>query len=246
MNYIFLTGLAGSGKSLLTSVISDSLEEDGWSVARVNLDPSAESIPYTPDYDIREFIDSKTIFERYGLGSNGALIFAMDLLAGNLQAFLPVLESLDLDFAVVDMPGQLEIFTFRESGPFLLKSISKEDKLVLFLSDVAASSDFQNFLLAEIMARILSFRTNSPTIHVINKTDVSPESVEKIKKFISIKNSNELKNINEKHLFNAYRHIQKITPETTHVFVSAKTKDNIWQIKAYITRAFKGGEDKRE
>ena len=61
MNYIFLTGLAGSGKSLLTSVISDSLEEDGWSVARVNLDPSAESIPYTPDYDIREFIDSKTI-----------------------------------------------------------------------------------------------------------------------------------------------------------------------------------------
>ncbi|MDP8023966.1 MAG: ATP/GTP-binding protein [Nitrososphaeria archaeon] len=246
MNYIFVTGLAGSGKSLLTSVLSDSLEDDGWGVARVNLDPSAETIPYTPDYDIREFIDSRTIYEKYGLGSNGALIFAMDLLAGNLQAFMPVLESFDLDFAVIDMPGQLEIFTFRQSGPFLLNSISREDKLVLFLSDITASFDFQNFILAEIMARVLSARTNAPTIHVINKVDVSPQDAERIRGFLEIKSADELNSLNEKHLFNAYKHIQRIAPETTHVFASAKTKENIWQIKAYITRAFRGGEDKKE
>lgn len=246
MNYIFVTGLAGSGKSLITSVLSDSLEEDGWGVARVNLDPSAETIPYVPDYDIRELIDSKTIYEKYGLGSNGSLIFAMDLLAGNLHAFLPVLESFDLDFAVVDMPGQLEIFTFRQSGPFLLNNISKENKLVLFLSDIIALFDFQNFISAEIMARILSARTNAPTIHAINKIDLSPQDTEKIKKYIEIKSPEELSSLNERYLFNAYRHIRKIAPETTHVLVSAKTKENIWQIKAYITRVFKGGEDRRE
>ncbi len=244
MNYIFLTGLAGSGKSLLTQVLSESLEEDGWSVAKINLDPSAENLPYEPDFDIKDLVDVRTVLERYGLGSNGALIFSMDLVAANLNALMIALENYDYDYALVDMPGQLEIFSFRQSGPFILNALAR-DKLILFLSDVVVSSDIYNFLMNEILARMISLRTKSPTIHIINKIDLGSEEAEKIKKFIS-KKPTEASDESEKSLLLAYKHIKNISPETTQLFISAKTKENVWQIKALVSRIFKGGEDKKE
>jgi len=81
MNAIFITGTAGSGKSLLTSRL------DQWYKARdnlaitLNLDPAVENLPYNPDIDIRDYIDINELKERYSLGPNGSIIMAYDLVA---------------------------------------------------------------------------------------------------------------------------------------------------------------------
>ena len=57
----------------------------------------------------------------YSLGPNGALIFANDLIASKLSNIQEEMDSTTADFAVVDTPGQIELFAFRESGPFIAK-----------------------------------------------------------------------------------------------------------------------------
>ncbi|MGC8568402.1 MAG: ATP/GTP-binding protein [Nitrososphaeria archaeon] len=244
MNYIIITGLAGSGKSLLTQSLSESLEEDGWSVLKANFDPSAENLPYTPDFDIKEFVDSRTVLDRYGLGSNGSLLLSMDLLLANLNVISPVLESYDYDYAILDMPGQLEIFAFRTTGPILLNSIA-QDKLIFFLSDVVVASDINNFLLLEMISRILALRMNATSIHVINKIDLDPDAEKRIREFERMARSQSQADVLQLNLFKAYRLMKKVAPASEVVFASAKTKENIWKLKAYVSRVFKGGEDKK-
>ncbi|MEM2955531.1 MAG: ATP/GTP-binding protein, partial [Nitrososphaerales archaeon] len=79
MFVIFIVGTAGSGKSLLTSTLVSWYTEKGTNAIAVNLDPGALELPYTPDVDVRNYIDLQTIMESYELGPNGALILASDL-----------------------------------------------------------------------------------------------------------------------------------------------------------------------
>ena len=57
MKAIFLTGTAGAGKTLLASKISEYYVRSGAFPAILNLDPGVESLPYSPDIDVRDFID---------------------------------------------------------------------------------------------------------------------------------------------------------------------------------------------
>ena len=54
-------------------------------VAVVNLDPGALKLPYSPDVDVRNYVDVGNIMEKYGLGPNGALIMAADLIADEIE-----------------------------------------------------------------------------------------------------------------------------------------------------------------
>ncbi|RJS78636.1 GTPase, partial [Candidatus Bathyarchaeota archaeon] len=73
---VFFIGTAGSGKSLLTAAFSKWLKMTKQDVAVVNLDPGALTLPYSPDVDVREYIDVTNLMEEYNLGPNGALIMA--------------------------------------------------------------------------------------------------------------------------------------------------------------------------
>ena len=81
MKVIFVTGTAGAGKSLLTSKIKEYYTKNGTFPITLNLDPGVGSLPYSPDIDVRDYIDLNTIMEKYQLGSNGSLIMANDLIA---------------------------------------------------------------------------------------------------------------------------------------------------------------------
>ena len=81
MKSIFVTGTAGSGKSLLTSRLHDYYTKNGAFSSILNLDPGVESMPYAPDVDVRDHVDLVSIMKQYDLGPNGALIMASDLIA---------------------------------------------------------------------------------------------------------------------------------------------------------------------
>ena len=57
MKTIFVSGTAGSGKSLLTSKLLEHYTNSGVFAAVLNLDPGVESMPYTCDVDVRDYVD---------------------------------------------------------------------------------------------------------------------------------------------------------------------------------------------
>src|SRR5689334_16323814 len=85
VNAVFVTGTAGSGKSLLTSRLIQWYADNGVFAGTLNLDPGVLQLPYTPDIDVRDLVDINAIMENYGLGPNGSLVMASDLIATKID-----------------------------------------------------------------------------------------------------------------------------------------------------------------
>ena len=109
MPVAFVIGTAGSGKSLFTAAFSEWLKMSKQDVAVVNLDPGALKLPYSPDVDVRNYVDVGDIMEKYGLGPNGALIMAADLIADEIENLTRDIEEAHADIVLVDTPGQMEL-----------------------------------------------------------------------------------------------------------------------------------------
>ena len=171
MYSIFLTGTAGSGKSLLTSRIAPWYADRGSDVIIVNLDPGATSLPYDPDVDIRNYIDIDQLMEKYQLGPNGSLILAADLTATKLMEIEEEIASLNPDYAFFDTPGQIELFAYRNSGPYIAQSLRSEVKVNIFLFDASLVLSTSNFVSIALLSSSIRLRLNLPQISVLSKKD---------------------------------------------------------------------------
>ena len=172
MKIVFVTGTAGSGKSLLTSRIYEYYTSNGAFAAIFNLDPGVESLPYSCDIDVRDKIDIVSIMKQYDLGPNGALIMANDLIASKFDEFQNEINDVNPDYLIVDTPGQIELFAYRTSGPFLVQNLDSDEKVNLFLFDGALITSPVNFVSIALLATSIKLRLNLPTINVLTKTDL--------------------------------------------------------------------------
>ena len=133
MKTIFVSGTAGSGKSLLTSKLQDYYSKNGAFAAILNLDPGVDNMPYTCDIDVRDYVDYVSIMQQYELGPNGAMIMANDLIASKIDDIQNNVNKVNPDYLIVDTPGQIELFAYRSSGRFIVDNISNEEKINIFL-----------------------------------------------------------------------------------------------------------------
>ena len=172
MKTIFISGTAGAGKSLLTSKLYEYYTKNGAFAAILNLDPGVESIPYTCDIDVRDYVDIVSIMQQYDLGPNGALIMANDLIASKIDEIQNEVNRVNPDYLIVDTPGQIELFAYRASGPFLVENISSEEKTNIFLFDGALITSPVNFVSIALLATSIRLRLNISTINVLTKTDL--------------------------------------------------------------------------
>ena len=172
MKSIFVTGTAGSGKSLLTSKILDYYTSNGAFAAVLNLDPGVESLPYTCDIDVRDHIDIVSIMKQYDLGPNGSLIMANDLIASKIDNIQDEVDQVNPDYLIVDTPGQIELFAYRSSGPFFVHNLNAEEKVSIFLFDGALITSPTNFVSIALLATSIRLRLNLSTINVMTKTDL--------------------------------------------------------------------------
>ncbi len=172
MKTIFISGTAGAGKSLLTSKLLEYYTKNGAFAAILNLDPGVESLPYTCDIDVRDYVDIVSIMQRYDLGPNGALIMANDLIASKIDEIQTEVNKVNPDYLIVDTPGQIELFAYRTSGPFLVENISSEEKTNIFLFDGALITSAVNFVSIALLATSIRLRLNVSTINVLTKTDL--------------------------------------------------------------------------
>ncbi len=173
MIHVVMLGTAGSGKSYLTAVLSSWLSDNQHSVIRVNLDPAAEWIPYSPDIDVRDYVDARRLMVEKGMGPNGALLAATDMLVSHLESIAGELKASGAEYAVIDTPGQMELFAFRATGPLVLKALTGGEKSIgVFLIDPAFVPRASNMLSAILLYYSVGARLKIPQIPVLSKADL--------------------------------------------------------------------------
>ena len=135
-------------------------------------------IPYVPDIDIRDFIVLEEIMEEYGLGPNGGMILASDLMVNYLDDLKNEIDEFNPDWVLVDTAGQLELFAFRETGPLIASSLGFGDiqKSVSFLFDANFVLRPNGFISTLLLAASVQFRFRKISqINVLSKVDLLDE-----------------------------------------------------------------------
>jgi len=182
---IFVTGTAGSGKSMLTSKILEYYQKNGVFASVLNLDPGVESLPYRPDVDVRDYVDIVQIMKQYDLGPNGSRIMANDLIATKIDDIQNEIHGVNPDYLIVDTPGQIELFAYRASGPFFIQNIDAGEKTNIFLYDGTMIASPSNFISISLLATSIKLRLGLPTINVMTKADLIPDKIDQVLKWSS-------------------------------------------------------------
>jgi hypothetical protein len=248
MPIAFIIGTAGSGKSLLTAAFSEWLKMSKQDVAVVNLDPGALKLPYSPDVDIRNYVDVGDLMEKYGLGPNGALIMAADLVADEVENISKDIETANADVVLVDTPGQMELFAFRASGPYIVNELTREPKVVVYLFDAVFSVNPLNYVSNMFLSAAVYNRFFQPQVHLLSKCDLLPKKeVERITDWSA--NPRALEDSIEqlegtKRLFsrNIVHAISQLGLKFLLIPVSAKTNQGLTNFNATLERILTGGE----
>ncbi|MDP6856417.1 MAG: ATP/GTP-binding protein [Candidatus Thalassarchaeaceae archaeon] len=178
---LFVVGTAGAGKSSLVTSFqrwARFLEIDALTI---NLDPGAERVHYDPEFDVRDLISLAEVMDRYDLGPNGAQILAADLVAAQADEIMDELEGLSGDMLIIDTPGQVELFAFREASNHLVDVLGQGRAALAFLFDPMLSQTPSGFVSQMLLSNIVQFRLGLPTANYLSKADLlEPEILEKI------------------------------------------------------------------
>jgi hypothetical protein len=173
--HLYFVGTAGCGKSTLTNAFQLWLQNQGYDAVTVNLDPGADSLLYAPDVDVRDWIKLTEVMEQYGLGPNGAQVVAADMLALNIKEISQVVAGYDTDYVLIDTPGQLELFTFRQSSRVVIEDLSGDMAMLAYLFDPAIAKTPNGFVSSLMLAATVHFRLPVPAMALLAKADMLTE-----------------------------------------------------------------------
>jgi len=175
--FVYFIGTAGSGKSTLTANFQKWFQLRGLDATIVNLDPGAENLPYEPDVDIRDWISLREVMETNELGPNGAQIACADMIALNTDDVKKSINSFKSDYILIDTPGQLELFVFRESGKYTIEFLNPERSVICYLLDPILARTASGFVSQLLLSITTNFRLQSPQINVLSKSDYSTDEI---------------------------------------------------------------------
>jgi GTPase SAR1 family protein len=249
MFIVFIIGTAGSGKSLLTATFNEWLKVGKQDTVTVNLDPGVLTLPYVPDIDIRDYINVNELMEKYGLGPNGALVMAADLIAEEAERLGREIEDLKSDVVIVDTPGQMELFAFRASGPYIANELTKEPKAIVYLFDAVFSFNPLNYVSNLFLSAAVYNRFFVPQLHVLSKCDLlPPEEANRIVDWSA--NPKALEAVIEEKLSGTRRLLSRDMMHAVYrlglrfflIPVSAKTNEGLVNLNTALERILAGGE----
>jgi GPN-loop GTPase len=249
VNAIFITGTAGSGKSLLTSRLLKWYSDNNAYPISLNLDPGAVGLPYDPDVDVRNYVDIASIMESYGLGPNGSLVMASDMIASKIDEIQKEVDGLNPDYVIVDSPGQIELFAFRASGPYFVSDLHADSKVTIFAIDGVLVSSPINYVSISLLASSVKLRLKTAQINVLTKRDLVIEKLRDIMDWAGSHAALERALEGEKDA--EYSLLSKDLARSMSkggfapglVAVSSITMDGIVNLAAALARIFNQGED---
>jgi GTPase SAR1 family protein len=113
--------------------------------------------------------------EEYGLGPNGAQIVAADMVALRATEIAELVDEFKSDYVLLDTPGQMELFTFRDASKIIIKALSENRSAIVFLYDPMLSKSPSNFVSQLLLGATTQFRFYIPNISVLSKVDILSE-----------------------------------------------------------------------
>ena len=248
--FVYFIGTAGSGKSTLTYNFQQWMSLRELDAITVNLDPGAENLPYEPDVDIRDWISLKEIMDTYGLGPNGAQIACADMLALNTDDIKKSIEAFKSDYILMDTPGQLELFVFREAGKYIIKFLNPTRSIVAYLLDPGLAKTPSGFISQLLLSITTNFRLGQSQVNILSKADMlSEKQLNLIEKWAN--NPEELNNSLEKEEASIYKEISSRILDLIEEFESqckiiSTGKEDFYGLEDLYTQIqlqFEGGED---
>lgn len=178
-------GPPGSGKTTAVHGIGDVLEKLGRPTIRVNLDPANDILPWTPDVDVRDLIAAEDVAEATELGPNGALTWAMEYIAANMDwlvqacadALVRAACAIDAPGAwcLFDCPGQVELYTHSTVAADMLHALEKQlhmRLMVVHTADATLCTDAERFLAVATAGLSTMIRLELPAVHALTKVDL--------------------------------------------------------------------------
>lgn len=170
---VIFIGPAGSGKTSLTYSYGRWIEEtQNIGVGYVNLDPAVKYLPYKCDVDVRDWVKTSDVMLKYKLGPNGALIKSVDMLLKYRDEIVSKIASLNKSYILVDTPGQMELFLFRNTGPFFLEYFRRIGvPMAVLIFDPTLTYRIIDVVALQLMSMVVQFRLGIESIVVINKID---------------------------------------------------------------------------
>ncbi|KAK2962197.1 putative GPN-loop GTPase 1 [Blattamonas nauphoetae] len=173
---LIFIGMAGSGKSTLVDAIRLSLKANGKRVYTINLDPAVTYLSYRPNIDIRDTVNYKTVMSQYTLGPNGAILTSLNFFATKFDQVLQILEKkTNMDYILIDTPGQIEMFTWSASGQILTDALASSFPTVInYIIDTPRSQNPATFMSNMLYACSVMYKSKLPLQLLFNKVDIIP------------------------------------------------------------------------
>lgn len=247
---VFVVGPAGSGKSTLCAAIRHYLELKSRDCMLVNLDPGAEIMPYAADVDVREWISTEEVIERYGLGPNGAQIVANDLILNYIDELENAINPAEDQIIIYDTAGQIELFAFRSASEILFRRLSFGNGMIIFTLDPVISKTPSGFVSMLMLSSAVHFRFNAPFLNTLTKIDLlDEEDISNIAAWSSDFNAlysdllDERPSMQKELSIELFRSLERVGVFRGIIATSAKTLYGLDDIYAGILEVFRGGEE---
>jgi Conserved hypothetical ATP binding protein. len=247
---VFIIGPAGSGKSTFTSSFKDWLLSQNVPVSTINMDPAVESLEYDPDIDIREFVFVRDVLEKYDLGPNGAIIASLDLAVEYLDKVTDQVNELPEGYVLVDTPGQMEIFAYRQSGRYIIKELCPVDRKcsAVFLIDATICMEPYDFLSQIFLSSSVYYRFRFPLLALINKIDLLDQKKEKnsemgLRERCIRKCLEGIESVDKDFTRKIARMLSEYMEIVPFIPVSSKLSENFEEVYYYLHQIYRGGED---
>lgn len=251
MNFIFLMGTAGSGKSAMSLALSERIRSSEADTALLNLDPGVRWLPYSPDADIRDYVNYERLAEEFKLGPNGALVASVDAAVSHVGEMKSELEKLDPEYVIVDTPGQMELFAYRDAGTMMASELSDGNYSTIFLADSIFLNRVTDFVSIMLLSYSVQARFRAPQVNCISKVDLlTKELYERAVMWGS--DPDALISEFASHKFDAKSELSVRMLEAMldlgvlgeFIFTSSNTGEGMDDLYAQIQRVHSGGEDR--
>ncbi|KAJ8526945.1 hypothetical protein K7X08_029422 [Anisodus acutangulus] len=173
---IIVVGMAGSGKTTFMHRLVCHTMASNLRGYVLNLDPAVLTLPFGANIDIRDTVKYKEVMKQFNLGPNGGILTSLNLFATKFDEVISVIEKRadQLDYVLVDTPGQIEIFTWSASGAIITEAFASTfPTVVTYVVDTPRSESPATFMSNMLYACSILYKTRLPLVLAFNKTDVA-------------------------------------------------------------------------
>ena len=175
---LVVLGMAGSGKTTFVEKLEEEIANKDKESYIINLDPAVMDTLYEPNLDIRDTVKYKEVMTANNLGPNGAILTCLNLFSTNIDKVISILEpKKDLDFIVIDTPGQLEVFSWSASGKLISDSFSLlYPSILIYIIDMPRCNNPNTFSSNMLYALSIMYKMKLPLLIAFNKSDLVKDS----------------------------------------------------------------------